>query len=60
MVENQLVICYDWDDFSEVREAEPKTYSFDEKVPANIWNGDCEVDFKYIYSQMEFMYDRKE
>ena len=36
---------------------EPKIYSFDDKVPVGIWNGECEVDFKEIYSQIEFMYD---
>ncbi len=53
--DEKRIMVYDFE-----HAAEPKTYSFDEKVPANIWNGDCEVDFKYIYSQMEFMYDRKE
>ena len=36
----------------------PKTvaYSFDDAIPGGIWDGKCVVDFKYIYSQVEFMY----
>ena len=36
----------------------PKTvaYSFDDAIPVGIWDGKCVVDFKYIYSQVEFMY----
>ena len=34
----------------------PKVYTFEETIPVNIWNGECKVDFSYIYSQVEFMY----
>ena len=30
-------------------------YSFDDKVPVGIWNGECEVDFKKIYEKISFM-----
>ena len=35
---------------------EPVAYSFDDSIPVGIWDGKCVVDFKYIYSQVEFMY----
>ena len=50
--DEKRVMVYDFE-----KSAAPKTYSFEEKVPVNIWDGDCEVDFKFIYSQIDFMYD---
>ena len=35
----------------------PKEYTFEDKVPVGIWNGECAVDFADIYSQIEFMYE---
>ena len=35
----------------------PKEYTFEDRVPVGIWNGECEVDFADIYSQIEFMYE---
>lgn len=34
----------------------PKDYSFEDTIPVAIWDGDCKIDFSYIYSQIEFMY----
>ena len=34
----------------------PEVYEFDSKIPVGIWDGDCEIDFKYIYSRIAFMY----
>lgn len=33
-----------------------KIYGFDMKVPVGIFDGKCEIDFKEIYEQIEFMY----
>ena len=30
-------------------------YSFNDKIPVGIWNGECEVDFKKIYEKISFM-----
>jgi Uma2 family endonuclease len=35
---------------------DPVAYSFDDAIPVGIWDGECVIDFKYIYSQVEFMY----
>ena len=34
----------------------PRDYSFEDTIPVAIWDGDCKIDFSYIYSQIEFMY----
>ncbi len=35
----------------------PKTYEFDCKVPVEIFNKECKIDFEEIYRQIEFMYE---
>lgn len=35
----------------------PKTYGFDCKVPVEIFNKECKIDFEEIYRQIEFMYE---
>ena len=39
---------------------EMKSYTFEDTVPVGIWNGQCSIDFKEIYSQIDFMYDAPE
>ena len=51
--EEKMVMVYHFE-----KNGEPKTYTFDDKVPVGIWNDECEIDFKYIFSQIDFMYDR--
>ena len=36
----------------------PQDYTFEDSIPVAIWDGKCEIDFSYIYSQIEFMYDK--
>ena len=36
----------------------PMIYGFDAKVPVNLWNGDCEIDFQEIYDYVRFLYER--
>ena len=36
----------------------PQDYIFEDSIPVAIWDGKCEIDFSYIYSQIEFMYDK--
>lgn len=41
--EKQKIVVYDLE-----HEDIPKIFSFDDKVPVLIWNGDCEIDFPLI------------
>ena len=34
----------------------PVQYTFDDKVPVGIWNGECMVDFKEIYENNSFIF----
>lgn len=34
----------------------PQLYTFDDRVPVGIWNGECKIDFKDLYNKIEFMY----
>ncbi|MDD2956907.1 MAG: Uma2 family endonuclease [Lachnospiraceae bacterium] len=47
------VIVYDFahDDY-------PVLYSFDDKVPVQIWEGECLIDFKEVYEHIRFLYER--
>jgi len=36
----------------------PMLYGFDSIVPVNIYQGECVIDFKEIFSYIEFLYDR--
>ena len=51
--EEKMIMVYHFE-----KSGEPKTYTFDDKVPVGIWNKECEIDFRYIFSQIDFMYDR--
>lgn len=35
----------------------PVLYTFEQKVPVGIWNGECEVDFAEIYEYIRFLYE---
>lgn len=35
----------------------PSIYSFDDKVPVQIWDCQCQVDFSEIYQRVSFLYD---
>ncbi len=50
--DNKSVLCYFFEE-----DADPIEYSFDDKVPVNIWGGKCVVDFKDIYDKVSFLYD---
>ncbi len=50
--EDMGIIVYDFEKGFEL-----KQYFFDDKVPVGIWNGKCAVDFKEIFSRIEFMYN---
>ena len=32
-------------------------YGFDAKIPVNIWDGDCEIDFQEVYDYVRFLYE---
>lgn len=49
--DDKTVLVYDF----AISEA-PTQYSFDDVIPVAIWDGDCKIDFKEIYSKIEFMY----
>ncbi len=51
--EEKMIMVYHFE-----KSGEPKTFTFDDKVPVGIWNSECEIDFRYIFSQIDFMYDR--
>ena len=37
---------------------EPKHFTFDDVIPVDIWDGKCTIDFKYIYDQVKFIYEK--
>ena len=39
------------------KSSDPVEYTFEDQVPVAIWDGKCVVDFKTIYSKIEFLYD---
>lgn len=49
-VEEQSVLVYEFaqSDF-------PTEYDFDDEVPVGIWGGDCKVNFRELYEDIEFM-----
>lgn len=51
--EQKKVLVYYFERSSEYIE-----YSFEDKIPVAIWDNKCEVDFNFIYSKFEFLYDR--
>ena len=50
------ILVYDFTKVTANGDVELKGYSFDDAVPVGIWDGKCKVDFREIYSQIEFMY----
>lgn len=51
--EEKMVMVYNFE-----KNDEPKQFTFDDIVPVEIWDGKCCIDFKYIYSQVEFIYEK--
>jgi len=49
-IEEQYVLVYDFTkaDF-------PTEYDFDDEVPVGIWDGNCKVNFRELYKEIEFM-----
>lgn len=39
------------------KEELPVMYTFDDKVPVGIFDGECEVDFAEIYNYVKFLYE---
>ena len=50
--EQKSVIVYNFEISSEYTE-----YTFEDKVPVAIWDNKCEVDFKFIYDKISFLYE---
>ena len=50
--EEKVVIVYNFE-----KSVDPVNYTFDDKVPINIWNGKCKIDFKEIYKKIVFMFE---
>ena len=44
--------------YYEQEELLPVMYTFEQKVPVGIWNGECKVDFAEIYEYMSFLYEK--
>lgn len=40
------------------RSTDSALYTFEDKVPVGIFNGECEVDFKEIYDSIKFLYEK--
>lgn len=49
------VIVYDFE-----HDEYPILYGFDSKVPVQIWEGKCVIDFQEVYEHIRFLYERKE
>lgn len=50
--DNKTATVYDFEHGSM-----PSEYGFDERVPVNIYNGECVVDFADMYEQIRFLYE---
>ncbi len=50
--EEKMVMVYDFEK-SDI----PVHYSFEDSIPVSIWDGKCSIDFRRIYSSLEFMYE---
>jgi hypothetical protein len=35
-------------------------YGFDSVIPVAIWDGRCQIDFRKLYDQIRFIYEREE
>lgn len=51
---NKKVIVYDFE-----HEEYPVIYGFDAKIPVQIWDGECVIDFQEVYEHIRFLYERK-
>ncbi|MDO4803839.1 MAG: Uma2 family endonuclease [Lachnospiraceae bacterium] len=49
---NKTVMVYDSN-----AENVPELYTFSDKIPVSIWNGDCKIDFPFIMEKIGFLYD---
>ena len=36
----------------------PKDYSFDDKIPVGIWQDKCKIDFRSVYEEIAFLYEK--
>ena len=52
----KIILVYDYTKITANGDVTGKSFTFDDAVPVNIWGGKCKVDFKNIYSRIEFMY----
>lgn len=50
--EKQRVSVYDFE-----HDAEPDIYTFEDKVPVHIFDGELEIDFADIFQRLKFLYD---
>ncbi len=50
--DEKSILVYDFE-----HDRDWEMYTFDDTVPVNIWNGECRVDFREIYSRIEFLYE---
>lgn len=48
------VVVYDFE-----HEQYPILYGFDAKIPVQIWNGECIIDFQEVYEHIRFLYERE-
>lgn len=51
--DEKVVMVYNFE-----KSLEPKHYTFEDVVPVEIWDEKCEIDFRYIYSQVAFIYEK--
>ena len=51
--DEKVIMVYNFE-----KSLEPKHFTFDDVVPVKIWDGKCRIDFKYIYSQVAFIYEK--
>lgn len=47
------VIVYDFE-----HDEYPVIYGFDAKIPVQIWDGECVIDFQEVYEHIRFLYER--
>ena len=52
----KIILVYDYTKITANGDVTGKSYTFDDAVPVSIWGGKCKVDFKNIYSRIEFIY----
>ncbi len=52
--DRKTVVVYDFE-----HDSLPVIYGFEDRIPVNIFNGACEVDFAEIYEEIRFLYEQK-